>query len=106
MKKVLIITYYWIPSGGSGVQRWIKFTKYLRQFGYEPVIYAPENPEYPSIDFSLSSDIPGDITVIKRPIWEPYNFYRLLTGKKNEPIKAGFISEKGRKGLKIKCFFG
>lgn len=105
MKKILIITYYWIPSGGSGVQRWIKFTKYLRQFGYEPVIYVPENPEYPSIDFSLSSDIPCDITVIKRPIWEPYNFYRLLTGKKNEPIKAGFISEKGRKGLKDKVFF-
>lgn len=42
MKKVLIITYYWIPSGGAGVQRWVKFTKYLRDFGWEPVIYTPK----------------------------------------------------------------
>lgn len=42
MKKVLIITYYWIPSGGAGVQRWVKFAKYLRDFGWEPVIYAPD----------------------------------------------------------------
>lgn len=102
MKKVLIVTYYWIPSGGSGVQRWVKMVKYLRNFGIEPVVYAPENPEYPSTDYSLSKDIANDIIIIKRPIWEPYNFYRMLTGKKNEPIKAGFISEKTKKGLKDK----
>ena len=93
MKKVLIITYYWIPSGGSGVQRWVKFTKYLRDFGWEPIIYAPENPEYPALDQSFEKDIPQDITVIKTPIWEPYNVYRNLMGKKGEPINAGFISE-------------
>jgi len=98
MKKVLIITYYWIPSGGAGVQRWVKFTKYLRDFGWEPIIYTPENPEFPSIDHSFEKDIPSDIQIIKTPIWEPYNIYRNLTGKKNEAINAGFISENKKQG--------
>ena len=102
MKKVLIITYYWIPSGGAGVQRWVKFTKYLRDFGWEPVIYTPENPEYPSIDTSFERDIPQNIEVIKTPIWEPYNVYRNLTGKKHEAINAGFISENKKQGWKDK----
>ncbi len=102
MKKVLIITYYWIPSGGAGVQRWVKFAKYLREFGYEPIIYTPENPEFPSIDTSFENDIPVDIQVIKTPIWEPYNVYRNLTGKKNQTINAGFISENKKQGWKDK----
>ncbi|MDD4970929.1 MAG: glycosyltransferase [Paludibacter sp.] len=102
MKKVLIVTYYWIPSGGAGVQRWVKFTKYLRDFGWEPIIYTPENPEYPSIDHSFEKDIPSDITILKTPIWEPYNVYRNLTGKKNEAINAGFISENKKQGWKDK----
>ena len=102
MKKVLIITYYWIPSGGAGVQRWVKFAKYLRQYGWEPIIYTPENPEYPSIDYSFEKDIPADITVLKTPIWEPYNVYRNLTGKKNQAINAGFISENKKQGWKDK----
>ena len=102
MKKVLIITYYWIPSGGAGVQRWIKFTKYLRDFGYEPIIYTPENPEFPSTDSSFDKDIPKDIQIIKTPIWEPYNVYRNLTGKKNQAINAGFISENKKQGWKDK----
>lgn len=102
MKKVLIITYYWIPSGGAGVQRWVKFTKYLRNFGWEPVIYTPENPEFPSTDASFEKDIPSDIQVLKTPIWEPYNVYRNLTGKKNQAINAGFISEDKKQGWKDK----
>ncbi|MFZ4726062.1 MAG: glycosyltransferase [Paludibacter sp.] len=101
-KKVLIITYYWIPSGGAGVQRWVKFAKYLRSFGWEPIIYTPENPEFPSIDHSFEKDIPSDIQVIKTPIWEPYNVYRNLIGKKNQPINAGFISENKKSGWKDK----
>jgi len=102
MKKVLIITYYWIPSGGAGVQRWVKFTKYLRDFGWEPIIYTPENPEFPSIDHSFEKDIPAGITVLKTPIWEPYNVYRKLSGKKDEAINAGFISENKKQGWKEK----
>ena len=102
MKKVLIITYYWIPSGGAGVQRWVKFTKYLRNFGWEPVIYTPENPEYPSFDESFKNDIASNIEIIKTPIWEPFDIYRSLLGKKGQVINAGFISEDRKKGWKDK----
>lgn len=99
-RKVLIITYYWPPSGGAGVQRWLKFVKYLRNFGWEPVVYTPENPEYPAIDNSLLKDIPQGIEIVRTPIWEPYSFYKKLVGaKKNERINAGFLSEKKRPGL-------
>ena len=53
MKKVLILTYYWPPSVGAGVQRWLKFTKYLKTYGWEPIIYTAENGEMPVFDMSL-----------------------------------------------------
>jgi glycosyltransferase involved in cell wall biosynthesis len=95
MKKALIITYYWPPSGGAGVQRWLKFVKYLREFGWEPVVFCPENPEYPETDSSLFKDIPPGIEVLKFPIWEPYLAYKKLLGqKKEDKINAAFLSEK------------
>jgi hypothetical protein len=81
LKKVLIITYYWPPSGGGGVQRWVKFVKYLRDFGWEPIVFTPSNPEIPSYDESMFKDIPEDIRIIKNPIWEPYTYYKRFTGK-------------------------
>ncbi|MDO9254171.1 MAG: glycosyltransferase family 4 protein [Bacteroidales bacterium] len=99
-RKVLIITYYWPPSGGAGVQRWLKFSKYLRDFGWEPVIYTPENPEAPAIDNSLEKDIPEGITVIKRPIIEPYSVYKRFVGMKpGEKVNAGFLQEKEKPGM-------
>jgi glycosyltransferase involved in cell wall biosynthesis len=83
-KKVLIITYYWPPSGGIGVLRCLKIAKYLRDFGWEPLIYTAENPHYPSIDHSNDKDIPADITVLKGKIWEPYAIYKMITGKKKD----------------------
>ena len=98
MKRVLIITYYWPPSGGSGVQRWLKMSKYLPEFDWKPVIYTTENAEYPIIDPSLEKDVPADMEVIRRPIAEPYNFYKKFLGiKKEETVKMGFIEEKEKK---------
>ena len=95
MKKALIISYYWPPSGGAGVQRWLKFVKYLRDFGWEPVVFCPENPEYPEADLSLAKDVPVDLEILKYPIWEPYQLYKKLLGrKKEEKINAAFLSEK------------
>lgn len=100
MKRVLIITYYWPPSGGGGVQRWLKFVKYLREFGWEPVVYTPENPEAPAIDYSLKADIPDNLTVIKIKIWEPYSFYKKITGlNPDNKIKTGFLTEKKKPSL-------
>ena len=94
MKKVLIITYYWPPSGGAGVQRWLKFTKYLRDYGWEPVIYTPENPESPNNDSSLEKDIPKNLAVVKTKIWEPYTWYKVFIGqKKGDKINAAFLTE-------------
>lgn len=92
VKKVLIITYYWPPSGGGGVQRWLKFAKYLRDFGWEPVICTPRSPDFEIRDESLQGDVPKDIEVIKRPIWEPYSIYRKLLGKKAVQ-KQGVVNE-------------
>ena len=85
-KKVLVITYYWPPSGGSGVQRWLKFVKYLVRAGWEPFVFTPENPSFTIEDKSLQSDVPESVEVIRFPIWEPYQlFFRVssLLGKKN-----------------------
>ena len=98
MKRVLIITYYWPPSGGSGVQRWLKMSKYLPEYGWEPVIYTTKNAEYPIIDPSLEKDVPANMEVIRRPIVEPYNSYKKFLGiKKEETVKMGFIDEKEKK---------
>ncbi len=97
LHKVLIITYYWPPSGGSAVLRWLKFTKYLRNFGWEPVIYTPLNPEPQETDESLLSDIPENLKVIKRKIIEPYSLYKFLTGKKQH-VKLGVaLMDHGKK---------
>jgi glycosyltransferase involved in cell wall biosynthesis len=100
VKKVLILSYYWPPSGGAGVQRWLKFVKYLRHYGWEPIVYTAQNGEYPIIDESFFKDIPEGITVIKQPIWEPYQLYKKVIGqKKEERVVSGFLNEGGKKGL-------
>lgn len=94
MKKVLIITYYWPPTGGAGVQRWLKFSKYFRKFGWEPVIYTPSNPDFPINDDTLLKDIPENVTVLKTQITEPYDIYRkIMRKKKTETVNQGFLSE-------------
>ena len=70
--KVLIITYYWPPAGGPGVQRWLKLSNYLLENNIKPVIYTPSNPKYPSIDESLLKDVNSEIEVINQPIFEPF----------------------------------
>jgi hypothetical protein len=93
-KKVLIITYYWPPSGGSGVQRWLKFVKYLVPLCWEPYVFTPENPSFRIEDKSLLKDVPNSVEVIRFPIWEPYQlFFKLSSffGKKN-PQQVDFIS--------------
>lgn len=99
MKKVLIITYYWPPAGGPGVQRWLKFVKYLRDFGVEPVVYVPENPHYPLEDPSLEKEIPKDITIYKQPLFEPYGLAKLLSSKKTKRISSGIIKAKDQSVL-------
>ncbi len=94
MRKVLVIAYYWPPAGGPGVQRWLKFTKYLPEFGFEPIVYVPENPSYPLVDEKLVEEVPASIKILKRPIKEPYGWASLLSKKKTKTISSGIIKEK------------
>ncbi|MHA7128809.1 glycosyltransferase family 4 protein [Algoriphagus namhaensis] len=94
-KKVLIITYYWPPSAGSGVQRWLKFAKYLPDSGWQPVIFTPENPDFDLQDSSLENEVPDSLEVLKLPIWEPYHLLDKLRGKSDS--HPGRVMEKGRK---------
>lgn len=87
--KALILTYYFPPSGGSGVQRWLKFVKYLQNFGIEPIVYTVKNANYPIVDTSLEKELPKDITILKQPIFEPNNFI-----KSNAKKSSGFLPEK------------
>lgn len=99
MKKVLIITYYWPPSGGAGVQRWLKFAKYLPEFGWQPVILTvdPEYASYPQCDESLLTEVGPDCLVYTTKSFELYNFYKLISGKKEVPY-GGFANE-SKEGL-------
>ncbi|ADF52672.1 glycosyl transferase family 1 [Zunongwangia profunda] len=99
MKKVLIITYYWPPAGGPGVQRWLKFVKYLRDFEVEPVVYIPENPNYPLIDKSFINEVPKDIEVIRQPIFEPYKLAAVLSKKNTKTISSGIIKQKEKQNF-------
>lgn len=93
-RKVLIVTYYWPPGGGAGVQRWLKFSKYMIHFGLQPVVVTvdPEKATYPVRDETLLADVPEDIAVIKTKTLEPYGLYKSLTGKKQVP-QGGFANQ-------------
>lgn len=95
-RRVLIVTYYWPPSGGSGVQRWLKFAKYLPETDWEPVIFTPENPDFDLKDESLEKEVPRQLEVIKFPIWEPYQLFSKVKGKtKTHPGRLLEQKEKG-----------
>jgi glycosyltransferase involved in cell wall biosynthesis len=89
--KVLILTYYFPPAGGSGVQRWLKFVKYLPELGIEPVVYTVENANYPIRDESLINEIPKGIKILKQPIFEPNKMLSIF-GKKDKQ-SAGFLDK-------------
>ena len=85
------MTYYWPPAGGPGVQRWLKFAKYLPEFGISPVVYVPANPTYPIIDEGLLNEVPRDAIVLKRNILEPYQLASLFSKHKTRRISSGLI---------------
>ena len=99
MKRVLIITYYWPPTGGSGVQRWVKFAKYLPSEGWQPVIYTPENPEQLAVDHSLEAEIPEDTEIIKTHVTEPYELYKRFlkrSGHSKEAVEVNPVNAQNK----------
>ncbi|WP_035483092.1 glycosyltransferase [Gaetbulibacter saemankumensis] len=98
-KKALIIAYYWPPAGGPGVQRWLKFVKYLPDFNIEPIVYIPENPNYPLIDKSLTDEVSQDLNILRYPIKEPYKLAGLFSKKSTDTISKGIISNPKKQNL-------
>ena len=92
--KILIITYYWPPAGGPGVQRWLKFVKYLPEFGFQPIVYIPENPSYPIIDENLLSEVNDQSIILRNKITEPYQWASFLSKNKTTKISSGIIPNK------------
>ncbi|MEM9546098.1 MAG: glycosyltransferase [Bacteroidota bacterium] len=93
-KKVLIVTYYWPPSSGPGVQRWLKFVKYLSRLGYTPIIFTVKKASVPNLDHSLENDIPGNTIVHKTRAYEPDELYYFLSGNKNKKPEVGLAELK------------
>jgi len=97
-RKVLIVTYYWPPSGGSGVQRWLKFVKYLPSFGWQPFVFTPENPSFEIRDDTLLKDVPAEAEVLRLPIWEPYNLFRKASAVMgSKPLRSTDLITTGKK---------
>jgi glycosyltransferase involved in cell wall biosynthesis len=90
-KKLLIITYYWPPAGGPGVQRWLKFVKYLPEFDIQPIVYVPENPTYPIVDAHLETEVSDKAIILKNKIFEPYQLASFLSKNKTKKISSGII---------------
>lgn len=91
IKKVVIITYYWPPAGGPGVQRWLKFVKYLPDFDIQPIVYIPENPTYPLIDTKLVTEVSEKAIILKKKIIEPYAWASLFSKNNTQKISSGII---------------
>ena len=98
-KKLLIITYYWPPAGGPGVQRWLKFVKYLPDFDVQPIVYVPENPTYPIVDSQLESEVSDKAIILKTPIFEPYQLASVLSKNKTKKISSGIIPNQKKQSL-------
>jgi glycosyltransferase involved in cell wall biosynthesis len=98
-KKLLIITYYWPPAGGPGVQRWLKFVKYLPDFDIQPIVYIPENPTYPIIDNGLQSEVSNKAIILKNKIYEPYGLASFFGKMKTKNISSGIIPNQRKQSL-------
>jgi galactitol-specific phosphotransferase system IIB component len=103
-KKILIITYYWPPAGGPGVQRWLKFVKYLPDFGIQPIVYVPENPTYPIVDANLIKEVADKAIVLKQKIFEPYQLASFFSKNKTKKISSGIIPNQKKQSFVDKLF--
>ena len=103
-KKLLIITYYFPPAGGPGVQRWLKFVKYLPEFDVQPIVYVPENPTYPIVDEGLVNEISDKVIVLKNKIWEPYQLASIFSKNKTKKISSGIFPQKKKQTFLDKTF--
>lgn len=100
MKKALILAYYWPPCGGAAVQRWLKFCKYLPQYGWEPIVYTAKEGEFPQYDPSTLEEVSNDLTILKTTVPEPHKLYKKFTGRKEkEALEPELVTSSKNKSL-------
>ena len=99
--KLLIISYYWPPSGGSGVQRWLNFSNHLIKKDWDITVLTAKNPKYPVLDEKINETVDGKIKVVKIPIFEPAGFLK----KNNDNIKSSSIFKKTVNWIRANLFF-
>ncbi|WP_413512435.1 glycosyltransferase family 4 protein [Myroides odoratus] len=92
-KKVLILCYYWPPAGGPGVQRWLKFVKYLPDFNIEPIVYVPDGATYPLIDTQLELEVDPSVVILRNRIKEPYSLAQKMMGQRAQTMSSGMIPQ-------------
>ncbi|PRP66588.1 glycosyltransferase family protein [Nonlabens agnitus] len=92
--QLFIVAFYWPPAGGPGVQRWLKFVKYLPKDQFDITVIIPENPDYASTDNSLMDEIPKEVRIIKVPLNEPSRWIKKLFKGKTNKLQRGFIDKK------------
>lgn len=88
-RTALLITYYWPPAGGAGVHRWLRFSRYFKENDWNLHVYCPENAAWPAMDASLNVDVPEDLTILRKKIFEPHKYL----GKKNNPNQGSGITQ-------------
>ncbi len=103
MKKTLIITYYWPPAGGPGVQRWLKMAKYLPNFAMQPLVLTVncDKATYPLRDETLVKEVPNDLKVFYTDTSELFNLYKKTSGRSEVPF-SGFANESDKPGPRQK----
>lgn len=90
-RRVLILSYYFPPAGGPGVQRVLKFTKYLPDFDWTPVVLTVREGAYPARDASLGRDVPAEAEVHRTTSWDPHRLYARLTGQSDDDVAVGSL---------------
>lgn len=96
LHRVLFITYYFPPSGGPGVQRALKFVKYLPDYGWQPTVLTvhADHAAYPDLDPTMMAEVPLGIQVERTYAWDPYALYAGLLGQeKSETVGVSFTGE-------------
>jgi glycosyltransferase involved in cell wall biosynthesis len=98
-RTALLITYYWPPAGGAGVHRWLRMSRYFKENGWDLHVYCPENGAWPTLDPALQHDVSDDLTIVRRPIFEPHKYL----GKKSNPNIGAGLTHQGKVSLTKKA---
>jgi glycosyltransferase involved in cell wall biosynthesis len=105
LNKIILISYYWPPSGGPGVQRWLSLAQHIEDLGMDLTVIIPETPFYPQIDEGLSASIPNKIKVVKVRSIEPLRWINRLSLGKSKNFSKGLISNENRSWIKKLVFW-